>query len=177
LVTILPPFVADFSSSVLPNTQRILPDSTTIAFKDLSTNATEWLWIFGDGMTSSLQNPTHRYEFSGNYQVTLIAKNAIGCVDTVTKGIYNIVEPQLEIPNVFTPNGDGINDQFVIRYRGTKSYTLVVLDRWGKQLWSSNDPNTHWDGTNNGNPAVEGVYYYVLKIGDKTYNGNITLLR
>lgn len=87
------------------------------------------------------------------------------------------------IPNTFTPNGDGRNDRFNIEYDCFfENYELLIFDRWGQMIFKSNDENTFWDGTINGNEAQLGVYGFQLKyesfrIDPITRNGTITLLR
>ncbi|MCS7073600.1 MAG: gliding motility-associated C-terminal domain-containing protein, partial [Bacteroidia bacterium] len=72
--------------------------------------------------------------------------------------------PLIQLPNVFSPNGDGINDVFKpIRYQSIQSIEFLVFDRWGVQISQSNTINLLWDGTKNGVPAPEGVYYYVAR--------------
>jgi gliding motility-associated-like protein len=89
----------------------------------------------------------------------------------------------LWIPNVFTPNGDGVND--IIGPMGDLStvtnYTLTVYDRWGTVLFTSTNPYKGWDGTYSGKAQNSGVYVYSIKFNVKnipyTQNGNFTLLR
>jgi len=88
----------------------------------------------------------------------------------------------LEIPNVFTPNGDGFNDYFIIRNPGNVHYMLDVYNRWGNLVFQGNQ-NFFWNGTFNGEPAPTGVYFYVLKATTpdgtftKEFNGSVTILR
>lgn len=65
-------------------------------------------------------------------------------------------------PNVFTPNSDGINDNFVLGDVVTKLYDLTIYDRYGTQVFHSGEPLTAWDGTHNGKECSDGVYYYVI---------------
>tara|TARA_Y100000782_G_scaffold115531_1_gene159577 strand:+ start:1578 stop:4538 length:2961 start_codon:yes stop_codon:yes gene_type:complete len=87
--------------------------------------------------------------------------------------------------NVFTPNGDGVNDAYVANLpEGTLvySYELNIFDRWGKEVFKTSSVNEGWDGRNqSGNEAVEGVYFYVAKIesecGNQEKKGTVQLLR
>ncbi|MEM7370876.1 MAG: gliding motility-associated C-terminal domain-containing protein, partial [Bacteroidota bacterium] len=81
------------------------------------------------------------------------------------------------IPNIFSPNQDGINDEFAVRYTGKEAYSLVVQDRWGRTVFEAEGPSSTWDGQVGNNSAPEGVYYYMLKVGSEEYSGNVTLLR
>ena len=67
-----------------------------------------------------------------------------------------------KIPNVFTPNNDGENDLFFITSTGLEDYDLLILNRWGNVVFETSDPKESWDGTINGNPCSEGVYFYKL---------------
>lgn len=70
----------------------------------------------------------------------------------------------LEVPNVFTPNGDGIHDYFEVETDGVSVYKFMVFTRTGTQVYQSSSPRIFWDGTNNaGVDLSEGVYYYVLE--------------
>lgn len=118
-----------------------------------------WIWDFGDGSPFEyIQNPTHTYADTGHYAVTLIVEGTNGCNDTLTK-IIKIIGP-VEPVNVFSPNGDGKNDFFVIDgladYPGTT--TLKVYNRWGTEVYSSDNYRNDWDGGD----VADGVYYYVL---------------
>lgn len=167
-----------FASQPDAPVQMILPQ-TTVQFTDSSQNAVAWFWDFGDGYSSTEQNPTHQFLRIGQYFVNLQVVDSNGCVDSYAKGPYIIVEPTLQVYNVFTPNGDGVNDYFRIPYDGHESYEFIIYDRWGVQLYSTQNPQDKgWNGiTPNGKEALEGVYFYSLKIGDNLQNGSFTLMR
>lgn len=67
------------------------------------------------------------------------------------------------VPNVFTPNGDGMNDEFRVAYRSIREFHCWIYNRWGHLVYSWDDPAKGWDGTINGRPAPEGAYYYVIR--------------
>lgn len=85
----------------------------------------------------------------------------------------------LEVPNVFTPNGDGVNDFYFINSKGMEELELTIVNRWGEVVFTSNDINGTWDGTSNGNLCSDGVYFYILKAKSKTQDyqkqGHVTL--
>lgn len=168
---------ANFSSDPAPGTQAALPDAT-VAFTDLSQNAISWLWDFGDGNISTDANPVHVYKIDGTYVVSLTVTDQNGCVSTVTQGDYRIFAPDLLIPNVFSPNGDGVNDGFQVRYTGKERFSMQIFDRWGRSMYEADARDKPWLGTDdNGNLAKEGVYYYNVQIGERSYSGDLTLLR
>jgi gliding motility-associated-like protein len=171
---------AAFTTDPLPaadNAVFYLPDAQ-VQFLNGSVNATEYLWDFGDGNYSRELDPLHTYREAGLYTVVLTAKDGKGCVSVDSLGIYEVRVPGLVIPNIFTPNGDGINDEFQVIYEGGENYELKVFDRMGAKYFQTTNPMDYWMGqTINGSEATEGVYFYSIQIGDKSYNGTVTLLR
>ncbi len=105
-----------------------------------------------------------RYAFSepGSYRVVGKVNNEYCTCDSMEK-IINISESYLRVPNVFTPNGDGKNDEFRVAFRSIKEFHCWVYNRWGKLVYDWTDPEKGWDGTINGRPAAEGAYFYVIR--------------
>jgi gliding motility-associated-like protein len=90
----------------------------------------------------------------------------------------------LKIPNVFTPNGDGVNDVFKIDISGFKKYSLVIWNRWGNNVFESDNPDKMWNGktNNDGGENPAGTYYYLFNYQlrgeqEQTIRGSITLIR
>ena len=133
-----------------------------------------WFWNFGDGTTDSVPNPVHAYGDTGTYPVMLVVTNTEGCTDTIYNDIIVITE--IVVPNVFTPNGDGYNDTFVIQYLkelypGSKLY---IYNRWGKRVYKSDNYQNDWDGEKHS----EGTYFYVLYVSDGTEKtGTVTMMK
>lgn len=76
---------------------------------------------------------------------------------------YCIDLPEIEMPNVFTPNNDGVNDLFKpVVFKGMESGNMVILNRWGNVVYESNDLSTGWDGTFQNKPVSDGVYFYKI---------------
>ncbi|RMG32089.1 MAG: PKD domain-containing protein [Bacteroidetes bacterium] len=158
------------------------PAPLTVQFTNLSQSGTEFLWEFGDGNTSTEQNPTHTYETPGLYTVSLTVRNAGGCENRLQLGTVEVLEPAEIIPNVFTPNGDGIHDTYKVQLGSVEQYHLLIFDRWGKLVFESRNPADEWDGRYKGKEAAVGVYSYrieaVLTGGEKRMlSGMLTLLR
>jgi gliding motility-associated-like protein len=107
------------------------------------------------------------------------------CIDTTEKTVMVDIPSEINIPNVFTPNGDNSNDEFFIKATNMESISLTIIDRWGHLVYqvTSAKGNVLWDGkTAAGKDAAEGVYYYVLKAKglDRTEfeeKGTISLFR
>lgn len=166
--TIVPPPTVQFTHE---------DDFTDIAFNDQTSNASQWSWSFGDGSTSSSQNPSHTYPGSGTYTVVLNVMNSTGCTNSGVQVIE--IMDDIVVPNVITPNGDGINDIFIIKTSGLKDYELTIWNRWGNKVFSSTSAVNHWDGKVNGNSAPDGVYFYILKASTSNkqleFHGNVTV--
>jgi gliding motility-associated-like protein len=91
-------------------------------------------------------------------------------------------DPQITIPNLFTPNGDGINDLFLVSAEGITQFEIQFFDRWGDLVFNSKSIDVSWDGKNsNGRKVSDGVYYYIVTYTDfkfqlKTITGFISLI-
>lgn len=105
-----------------------------------------------------------RYVFSepGAYRVVCKVNNATCASDSMETAVQ-ISESYLAVPNVFTPNGDGKNDEFRVAYRSLREFHCWVYNRWGKLVYAWDDPAKGWDGTINGRPAAAGAYFYVIR--------------
>jgi len=169
--------LAGFITSPEPPADLPLPDAT-LTVTDTTTGAVSWLWQFGDGATSTLRQATHRYTQAGLYTVTLTVTDAAGCTAVAQKRTFTVFDPLLTVTNVFTPNGDGIHDEWRVQYTGQEPFSLNVYDRWGNEMFFTNTPTEGWVGTTQGGSAApEGVYFYLIEIGDRRYDGQFTLLR
>ena len=138
-----------------------------ILFKaNASPLATMFLWEItrsSNLLTSRTETETrYQFEQSGNYEVHLRVSNDYGCECDTTFHV-SAKESMLAVPNVFTPNGDGINDEFRVAYRSIRTFSMAVFDRWQHQVYSSSDPSRGWNGTINGRPAAESAYTYVIE--------------
>lgn len=154
-----------------------------ITFLNNSKDASAYLWDFGDGITSSEKNPVHTYLKTGNYTVNLTAFNGNGCTNSATINNLVILEASaLLIPNSFSPNGDGVNDEFNINISNLKKITVKIFNRYGENLFTSTNIFNSWDGNHSGRPVPVGAYYYVISgidLFDREikHNGSITLIR
>lgn len=136
-------------------------------------------WYFDDGDTSDSDTTiVHHYKKKGIYEVILVVEDDYGCSDTHTEDV-EIIDEALEIPNLFTPNGDGINEQFIVETNGETIYQLMIFTRWGAVIYKSSSNQIIWDGhTSAGVLANPGVYYYTISsdLGD-SQNGYVHLFR
>lgn len=116
-----------------------------------------WTWIFPDSSSTNLLTP--EYVFVETDSVLFVYETIDGCIDTVIIPV-NVTEFELTTYNVFTPNGDGINDTYEIpnldRYISNQ---FIVFNRWGQRVFEAKNYHNEWDGGN----LPDGVYFYVLK--------------
>lgn len=170
---------ADFSATAM--------DGTTISpqynFYNASSNAASYVWHFGDGSSSNLTDPKHTYASQGVYTVTLYTYSSAGCVDSTTREIE--IKPlfTIYIPNAFTPDSDGMNDQFMPKGAEISEFKMMIFDRWGELIFETENLQEGWDGTaNNGSKTSQtGVYVYKIVVRDfeqrfHDYTGHVTLL-
>lgn len=138
-----------------------------ITFINNSKQATKWLWDFDDGTSSTEQQPAGKIfsplTVNKNYQITLIASNN-NCADTLSKAITIMANCSILIPNIFTPNGDGLNDYlYPLNLSNDYIFDFKVFDRYGKLLFQSNKNQIKWDGTYHGKKLPAGTYTWYLK--------------
>ncbi|MBN2683087.1 MAG: gliding motility-associated C-terminal domain-containing protein [Bacteroidales bacterium] len=174
----------------------VIGDATAeIPLISLTDNARFYRWYIYTDEDSLVFGPftgqIQSYEFllGGDYKVILEVESREGCIDRTTYMYLKILgESYVEIPNIFTPNGDGTNDVYQVHARALKSFEGTIVNRWGKTLYEWTDwqsPNAGWDGTINGGNtfASPGVYYYIIKAtgidNDKAYEfkGALHLIR
>lgn len=160
---------------------------TTTELVDLSENAVVWYWDFGDGTTSTEANPGHVFPANGTYPVSLLVGNSSSsCTDLHQENVTVATSSITITPaNVFTPNGDGLNDCFQPFISGAlvdpnaDCFSMEIYDRWGIKIFeSSGGFNVCWDGkTKSNTKAKDGTYYYIVRFIDTTYKGYVALLR
>ncbi|MEQ9403632.1 MAG: PKD domain-containing protein [Cyclobacteriaceae bacterium] len=167
-------------------------------FRNLSKNAVDFFWDFGDGTTSTEKDPSHAYTQEGFYSITLVATNPLGCVDTLFRDaeIEAVVGGEVSSPNAFTPNLSGpnggvdngglnvnsVNDIFLPKLEGVIRYKMYIYNKWGQLLFQTNNQNIGWDGYYKGKLAPAGVYVYKLELRysdgrDEIKAGDVTLIR
>ncbi len=153
-----------------------------ITFENLSTNATNYQWDFGDGNFSSMVHPNNTYDVPGFYDILLVAIDDKGCLDTIIKTIEIKEEFYLYVPNAFTPDGNRFNNTFKVSSIGIVDFEIFIFNRWGELLFTSDDVNFEWDGVHEGNLVKDGTYVWKIKYrsindDEDTFSGHITVVR
>ncbi len=136
-----------------------------VHFSDTSEGyVSAWEWTFGTNGRAAEANPFFVFTEVGQQDVVLrVVNRNSGCEDTSESLEVNISESELDVPNVFSPNGDGVNDEFRVAYRSLKKFEMVVFNRWGRKVFESSDPAEGWDGTIGNTLAAPGVYFYYIR--------------
>lgn len=190
-------FVADPANGFSPLTVNF--NNTSQTGSTLSGSITT-LWNFGNGITyttsgtaqsysvNGLPGASTIYQSAGSYTVLLVVTQSLGtvsCVGTASAVINVELPSKMDVPNVFTPNGDGVNDTFVLQTTNLTEISCQIFDRWGVKMYDvkSEKGNIEWDGKNLSKKDVpDGTYFYLLKakgkdLKDFEQNGTISLYK
>ena len=158
-----------------------------VQFINNSTNASSYVWNFGDGsQTSNAVNPSYVYDEwqAATYLVSLTATDTNGCSDIASLIIESQEIVRLTVPNSFTINDDNLNDMFkpvFSNYDLITSYSFDIYNRWGERIYSSNDVFDAWDGKYKDKLVQFGTYTWVITYRDQrafdiNVNGHVTVL-
>lgn len=153
-------------------------EGQTVQFLDQSIGANTWDWQLPHGAFNGRSVVDWTTRDSGVWALQQIVRNSEGCADTAVGIIRVGIGYYLWVPTGFTPNGDGFNDVWKPEVRGARKYRVQVFNRWGQEVFSSDDPSKGWAPEN----PQEGVYAYTITLINafeqrRTERGNITLLR
>ena len=181
-ITVLPSPEAGFSYQPA-RPSNIDPE---VRFTDESVGAVQWFYDFGTGVHSLLPNPVYAFPDTGQYAVMQVVTHPSGCLDTLVRLIDVIPEVRYFLPNAFTPNGDGSNDEFqgVGFMFGATNFSLTIWNRWGELIFETGNPDEGWNGRkfNTGQEAPPGVYVALVSFTGPRgepweFKGLVTLLR
>ncbi|WNJ16590.1 PKD domain-containing protein [Pontibacter sp. G13] len=172
--------------AIVAHTDRVDLPLAVVNFEVASTiDLTSFEWRFGDGETSDLESPSHAFGRAGRFKVKAILQDLNGCeyLDETFIEVRNV--SGIWLPSAFSPNEDGVNDEYYIAYQDliSGSFQIQIFDRWGQLAYQSSDPAFRWDGIlTAGSAAPEGVY--VCRITGSYFDGapfdetqTITLIR
>jgi len=156
-----------------------------VTFTNKSVRGSVYMWDFGDGTKDTLNVETtdpHIYYIPGEYSVTLSVESELHCEDTYKLPAKIVVDPSaLGIPNVFSPDGDGINDRFRVESTSLRFLSVEIFSRSGMKVYSFHGEGEElsqwegWDGfvNNSSVKAKPGVYLYIIRArgwDDVNYN-------
>ena len=183
----------NMSESVSATVTASIPPPPTFTFEQVEDGVqftqltqdlfTNFDWDFGDGNNSAEYEPLHMFDSEGDYYVTLVASDDLGCANSYVALVNIYASLFFYSPDVFSPNGDGINDSFNVSIVGHDSFELFIYDRWGNQLFSTTDTEEGWDGTYpNGNEVPQDVYMYKVFMsnpgtGEKIEKGRVSIIK
>lgn len=129
--------------------------------------ATKWLWSVSTSSFSTNQTAYFIFDNIGTYKVCLAIESQHGCRDTTCKDL-KVITANITLPNVITPNGDGVNDYLKIDYLDFfATNNLKIYDRWGRLVYDKTNYDNKW----NGDKVSDGTYFIVLTVDDKSYSG------
>jgi gliding motility-associated-like protein len=171
----------------------VWPNPVADAGRDDTTYQDVPIQLFGSGGTTyqwvpntyldhdNIPNPIFNSPDVGVFPIVLtVWEDDHGCSDEDTVIIVVLPQIDLQIPDLITPNGDGVNDNWIIKYLDniTDPYTLDIYARGGAKVFSTTAYANDWNGTYKGKELPDGGYWFVLAIeGGKTYKGSITIKR
>ena len=154
-----------------------------VEFTNTSINGLTYFWNFQDSATATDKDPKHVFKKDGEYKVYLVAYNGT-CKDTAYSAMIDVDKAsKLEIPNVFTPNDDNVNDVFNLKGDGLKTISAKIYNRWGQLVYEWETINGGWNGvTLSGINAPDGTYFYVINASGNdgvpyTLKGDVNLIR
>jgi gliding motility-associated-like protein len=167
---------------VSPKDSVFIGDTVTVTNSG-TTAATFWRFEEGNNLIAKA-SPSHVYETEGKKVITLITENANGCRDMAEKALRLGGEFQVHVPNAFSPNGDGINDQWRVRGLGIERYHFTIYNRWGGEVYTGegSDGRPQWNGRHEGQEVPAGTYVYTLTVRDPLgrrhfYEGTLRVIR
>lgn len=183
LIRVEPSPIADFECDPMDNLSLF---NNTVNFIDKSQGANRWNWQIGPKYTTTVQNPTYTFNDTGVVKIKLIVTHEAGCRDEMEKELDIKPEVIWFMPNAFTPNGDGKNDDFFGKgyLYGVTNFRMTIWNRWGEMVYETNNPNDKWNGEkhNSGGMSPEGVYIYLVTFTGPRgqpheYKGFVTVVR
>lgn len=178
----IPPPVAAFS--ITPSVAPI--DNPVFTTTNQSVNAVNYVWYDNaNNPISTAQDITTTESTPGKYCYTLLVENQCGDKNSVTHCVEVLDDGHLVFPNVFSPNGDHLNDTFhpiIIGNMRNNTYSFSIYDRWGKELFRAKNMEDGWNGKYKGKECELGTYFYYVQtfnnMGKKLeYKGDFTLIR
>lgn len=186
--------VVNVEITAVPDSATVLQGNSVNVIIIGSAGNFTYSWSPAEGLSCNNDCSNVTIVPAGDVSYTVIAADGRGCADTVNVfvEIRDTLNPNSEVaffyaPNAFSPNGDGINDEFMVTLSNYGFFRLLIFDRWGEKLFETNDPFDGWNGTFKGKLLNPGVYVYYVDVSfdieetpddyKKYRKGSVTLLR
>lgn len=136
-----------------------------------ATNSTNFIWQPEDSIScDTCIQPFVDPITTTQYIISVVDSN--GCINSDT--VLVILDGAIYVPNTFTPNGDGVNDVFVVKGKEIKTFEFWIFDRWGELIFHTNNMNVYWDGTFGGRPVQIDTYIWKMEYEDyQNHYGNL----
>jgi large repetitive protein len=148
-------FTSDFTTGETP---------LLVNFTNTCTGGVTYLWQFPGNDTASTLNANYTFTTLGLNTVCLIADNGVGCIDSICSDIDVFINSVFVIPNIFTPNGDDVNDVFTVKNVGLEKMDAEIYNRWGQKEYEWHTTNGGWDGrTTSGVLVPDGTYFFLIR--------------
>ena len=183
-ITVYPKPQAGFS---VENSDLNMANPFVEVFDNSSNDVTIWSYDFGDGVVESFEEGVHEYSDWTNYSILQTVSNVFGCMDTASYSVTVLPSIIINIPNAFTPDGNGHNDLFFPVLFGSEVlyFEFDIYDRWGRLMYEAASTQDGWDGTirETGEMAPCGVYNWKMSIRTvdqplmKTTMGSVMLIK
>ena len=165
----IPAYTTGIASFALESSSECLlfEDRINVQFLDLSADAIDGMWDFGDSTTQGYQpgvGSVHTFDEAGFYMVRLSVESSNGC--STEDSVLVCIQPEdpIFIPDIFSPNSDGKNDTLYVRGFRIKRMDFKVYNRWGEMVFFTDNPTIGWAGDHRGMPAASGSYFYQLMV-------------
>jgi len=180
-IEVFPLPVANFQAD--PDKINVL--DAEISFTDFSVDSIAgWNWDFGTDEFSTEQNPVYTYQDTGTYTVWLQVVTEHGCEDETSRQIEIEPDFMFYVPNAFSPNADRRNDSFRGYGEGVDwdTYQMSIFNRWGEEIFYTNDISKEWDGKFKGAEVANETYVWMIKLFDlkgneHAYRGHVTVVK
>lgn len=155
-----------------------------VLFVNTSTGASDYVWFVDSVQVAETENLIHSFTLPGSYEVTLFATDEGGCTDVFRLMVEVTMQASLYVPNAFTPDNDGINEVFRAYGPELDDFNLRIFNRWGDQVFESNDMERGWNGDSKGSGyyAQNDVYVWMISFTNsrgqrEQQTGHVVLIR
>ncbi len=169
--------------SATPNPTDVENTTVALSASGSSGDIVSWWWDLGTVPPGTSEEESLIVDFPaepGNYPVLLVVRTAAGCVDTVRSEVVITLNGVIEMPNIFSPNGDGYNDRFLPLDLNGVAGRLEIFNRWGQSLYTTTTLEQGWNGKVDGSAVPEGTYYFIVtptETDAEVRTGHVTLTR